>query len=197
MPSLTSNEHISHLPPVSVLSSPNHRACHPAADKVTLLTSAGGRGDEEKGLKWSGVGERMQGSYKTCRCCSDLHHGCRRQRWDVEHSACWGSAHTVLSAVIVPAIGDLFHCLPFAFPLMMGAKVFKNAAWWRRSAKATSFSNVRWPPRPLQNWRADNRVIARGASWTVCTMLQFKLANLINSWQVEKNATEMTFPLFF
>lgn len=37
--------------------------------------------------------------------------------------------HTLFSLPIVPAIGDLFHCLPFAsFPLMMGAKVFKNAA---------------------------------------------------------------------
>lgn len=136
----------------------------------------------------------MQGSYKTRHCCWGLHHGCGRQRWDVEHSARWSPAHAVLSATIVPAIGDLFHCLPFASSLFMGAKGLKNAAWWRCSAKATSFSDVRWPPPPNLCGTGGQ---TRCASWTVGTMLQFKLTNLINSWQVEKNATEMTFsPLF-
>lgn len=64
----------------------------------------------------------MKGSYKTRHCCWDLHHGCRRQSWDVEPSAA-EALHTLFSAAIVPATGDLFHCLPSASSLTMGAKV--------------------------------------------------------------------------
>lgn len=138
----------------------------------------------------------MQGSYKTCHSCWDMHHCCRRQRWDVEHSEWWSSAHTVLSAAILPAIGDLFHWLPFAsFSLMMSANVFKSAAWWRRSA--TSFPTRVLTPPPLLNWRADNGGIARCASWTMHNVAVQASTSKQQLTSGEKcNGNDFFFPVF-
>lgn len=197
MPSLTSNEHISHLPPVSVLSSPNHRACHPAADKVALLTSAGGRGDGEKGVemvtRWrtdarffymslvlrfaSWLQETEMGCGTFCLLkflthCSHSRH-CSSDRWPISLSA---------------------FCL---LPTRDGCQGLQKCSLMTAQRQGWFIFRCALTPPPLQNWRADNGGIARCASWSVCTMLQFKLANLINSWQVEKNATEMTFSSHF
>lgn len=117
MPSLTSNEHRSHLSSSTRLSSAPE-----ITEPVTQLqikwhlTPAGGRGDEEKGVRMvmlRRAGAGLQRLHQRCQAGADLHQrfwrrGLKATLKDVERSACWSSARAVLSAAIVPAIVTYF-----------------------------------------------------------------------------------------